>query len=1117
MSENRPSESHEASADTQCKPPTDWANPRAIGSHGPTDATIASPGSQQPLRHDPLSGPLGVSSDSFSGYEILSELHRGGQGVVYQAIQKSTRRQVAVKVMKEGPFAGPSDKARFDREVQVLGQLKHPNIVAIHDSGVAAGSYYFVMDYIEGRPLDLHVAAGAISERRQSRSPKPAHFGLPIRETMKLFLRICEAVNAAHVRGIIHRDLKPGNIRVDANAEPHVLDFGLAKVAAEPGSSAMTVTGQFIGSLPWSAPEQAEGASNKVDVRTDVYALGVVLFQMLTGRFPYDVTGTMREVMDRITSQAPARPSVIRPGVDDEVETIVLKCLAKERDRRYQIAGELARDVERYLDGDPIEAKRDSAMYMLRKQLRRHRVPAFAALAVLLTLIAGFFVTLAAWRRAESQRKITEHALTQADEARAAETEQRRQVEQQRDRAVNAEEQARASAREALRAVQRAEAVNDFMMRTLREADPRRGGREITVREALDKASGEAVNAFGQQPEMEAAVRFQLGATYSSLGLLSEAKTQLEESLRTYDGEFAGDHDDYVKLYMTLGVVYHHLGRLDEAEALQRKAVAMADERLAIDDPDRFLTRHNLAVTLSERGKFQEAETLLRGVLTYRRLVKGNEGLETLTTLSALGWCLHNQKKPEEALPMYREAMERAERSHGKDHPDTITFTQNYAQALKSLGRVAEAEPLAREAVERARRVNGHDHPSTAVCIGNLAEILDERKQHGEAERLFQEALAIERKAYREGPAVVNRLKKLTKSYRDHEELKIAEPLAREAYDMSRRVLEPDHPDRLIAQSDLAWILWHNGNTAEAEPMLRDGIAAHRRVYGTDHRETLAIINSFAVALHNVERYDDAEPLYREALDIGVRALGPDHKDTIIPRYNLARLLKSRGDYTQAEAEIRAVIEQFTRTLGPQHPHTGTTISGLGDVLLAQKRFEEAVQSYRDGLAIRVEALGADHPQTRKARVSVAAGLLAWGEHLLNAPNTDESTRVKPASGLDVPPQAAPAVRAAPGQELAERILRECLDMRLQTADDVESIVTAEGALARCLVAESRWSEAESLLLSAHNRAADADRASPAVQACIRQLADLYDRWNRTDDAARWRAALPPASQPGGP
>ncbi len=215
-----------------------------------------------------------LAADSFPGYELAGEIHRGAQGVVYRALQKSTQREVAIKVMREGPFAGPHDRARFEREVHILGQLKHPNIVAIHDSGQAAGHFYFVMDFIPGESLDLHTAGDRMS----------------VNDTLLLFGKICEAVNAAHLKGVIHRDLQPGNIRIDADGEPHVLDFGLAKLAPDglgarqrvhPGGSskqAMTLTGQFIGSLPWASPEQASGRPDQIDVRTDVYSLGVIIY-----------------------------------------------------------------------------------------------------------------------------------------------------------------------------------------------------------------------------------------------------------------------------------------------------------------------------------------------------------------------------------------------------------------------------------------------------------------------------------------------------------------------------------------------------------------------------------------------------------------------------------------------------------------------------------------------------------------------------------------------------------------------------------------------------------------------------------------------------------------------
>ena len=386
-------------------------------------------------------GGGGVPPDTFPGYEILRELHRGGQGVVYLAMQRATKRKVAVKLLHEGPFAGTAGRSRFEREVQILGQLSHPHIVRILDSGrTEGGSFFYVMDYVPGRSLDAFIGERELlphsstrSANRESRTSSTGSAALDpqskrwaIDDVLRMFLHVCDAVNAAHLKGVIHRDLKPSNIRIDPNGSPVVVDFGLAKIAL-PSSDLesgrpMTMTGQFIGSLPWASPEQAEGMPDAIDVRTDVYSLGVILYQLLTGRFPYGVLGNMRDVLDNILRAEPAKPSSVRRQIDDEIETIVLKCLHKEKDRRYQSAGELARDIERYLTGEPIEAKRDSSWYVMSKTLSRHRgkVGVIAAFGVLVAFSAVGMGVLYA-RERDARRGESRQALAaQASGQRAA-------------------------------------------------------------------------------------------------------------------------------------------------------------------------------------------------------------------------------------------------------------------------------------------------------------------------------------------------------------------------------------------------------------------------------------------------------------------------------------------------------------------------------------------------------------------------------------------------------------------------------------------------------------------------------------------------------------------------
>lgn len=329
------------------------------------------------------------------GYELLGEIHRGGQGVVYHARQRSTKRDVAIKVMRHGPFATLADRARFDREIETLGKLNHPNIVAVHDAGVVAGFHYFVMNYVDGRTLDdaFHEMTAGADDLAAAHAT-----------ALSVFIRVCDAVHAAHLRGVIHRDLKPSNIRVDSSGQPHVLDFGLAKSLEASDESAMTRTGQFVGSLPWASPEQIEGASSRIDLRSDVYSLGAILFQLLTGRLPFDVGSNLRDALDDILYRLPPRPSAVVSAtrglrLDDELDTIVLKCLSKDPQRRYQTAGELARDLRHYLAGEAIEAKRDSALYVLRKTMRRYRLHAAAAAAFVVLLVVFAVVMALLYRR----------------------------------------------------------------------------------------------------------------------------------------------------------------------------------------------------------------------------------------------------------------------------------------------------------------------------------------------------------------------------------------------------------------------------------------------------------------------------------------------------------------------------------------------------------------------------------------------------------------------------------------------------------------------------------------------------------------------------------------------
>lgn len=889
-------------------------------------------------------GPA-VPVPAIPGYHDLHLLGRGGQGIVFSAVQRSTRRRVAVKVLLDGAWASESRRRRFEREIDLIAALRHPNIVRLYDSGVTeAGFPYFVMEYLDGQGLDKRLLPSP--DGPGSTRPWPA------RRALELIAKVAEAVNYAHQRGVIHRDLKPSNIRIDSAGEPYVVDFGLAKTAPDPyatdltGEAAMSQTGEFMGSPPWASPEQAEGRPHATDVRTDIYALGVIAFQLLTGTFPYPVTGGLHEVLEHIRHTEPRRPSSLRRELDDEVDTIVLKCLAKEPDRRYQTAAELARDLRHYLAGEPIEAKRDSALYTLRKTLRRYRTALRVSAAIAAVTLAAASLTLVLWLRA------------QAAEQRA---------EQQRREAVTARDAEQTARSVAEREAARARAINRFLVNML--STPLDYGREARVADVLDQAAGELDAQRDLEPGTEAGLREALGNAYASLGLYEQAEPQLERAYAGWQALQGELGPETLQTRAGLAWLRRQTGRLDEAETLFRRL--LEDRRRVLGDEHINTTRtmNDLAYVLELQGKLDEAESLHRQALAGVRRLLGPEALDTLTSMGNLASVLAAQGAVDEAEGLLRERLETARRVLGPNHRDTLRAAGSYAQVLGLRGRYDEAALLAGEVADANRRLLGDDHPETIVALVNLAGVLSSAGQLAPAETLLRDELArCRRVAGPAHPNTLGTLSSLGQVLNARGRYAEAEPLLLEAATTARRVFGPDHAETIYALGNLAKGLQLQGRLVEAERLYRAALAAGLRHLGADHPYTLRITLDLGAVWGQQQHFDDAELLVRRVLRLRQQRFGPQHSDTLDARVQWGLLWYRRGDFSAAAEELEHVAALLRRTLPAGHWYAAYVEGWAGRALHAAGRDAEARPHLERAARQLQTALGDDHPRTREAQ-----------------------------------------------------------------------------------------------------------------------------------------------------
>ena len=1063
-------------------------------------------------------------------YTLVEMIGAGGMGSVYLADQtEPVKRQVALKLIR---FGADSKEvlARFDAERQALALMDHPNIARVYDGGTTpAGQPFFVMELVRGVPIT------AFCDRHR----------LSVGARLELFVSVCHAVQHAHQKGIIHRDLKPGNIlvtEVDGRPAPKVIDFGVAK-ATELKLTDLSIPdlGAIVGTPAYMSPEQADPSSVDVDTRTDVYALGVVLYELLVGAPPIDgrelKRGTLLEVLRIVREVEPPRPSTklstaegiqliaanrntgpteLAKALRGELDWVVMKALEKDRARRYETVDALARDVQRYLADEPVEARPPNRWYKARKFARRNRGPVLAAALVFVALVCG--IVGASWglRRALAAEELAHDRLAQVERAReeaenafadskSARAETERALagsERERERTKSAladSERARGETKNALADSERARAkaetarkqaaaVSDYLVSAFRKPDPATDGRQLKVVDLLDRAAEQLDGDKNMGALTRARLRDALGQTFFSLGLPERAVALQEKALADYQNELGPNDPDTLGVMHRLSFGLGQTPRIDDAIRVGEDLLARRREVLGPDHPDTLLTMTQLAGRYWSAKRLNDAIRLSEQGLAGLRKVWGPEHPELPNAITNLGMLYQDAGRTADAVKLHEEAVALLKTHKGIDHADTVLALNFLGRVYADAGRTADAIALQRDTVARMEEKFGPDHHRTLDAMSKLVQTYYQFGKAPDALPVSTEALKRAKGAKEQNAgAVLTAMHDLAMNYSFLNRPEEALALLQEVVTAATTKLGATHHTTITATHDLGVALRRAGKPAEAIPVLERALAARKAAPAEDDTGLQRTITQLASAYEAVGRATDAVPLLEQLLVVQKAKLDPDHRDLLVTMANLGIAYGSSGRTSDAVRVHEQVVTAFKKKFGPVSPDTQTVIQYLGASYLKDNQLDRAATTYRDLLTATRPLLPADDPD-------LARTLAGLGEVLLTAQKLPE----------------------------AETVLRECLKIREKKLPNDWRTFHTKSMLGAVAVGQEQFDAAAPLLIGGYEGLKTRADKIPGSQkallpGAVDRLIELYTATKRPTEVAKWqaeRAKYPPPQAP---